>query len=303
MTIPDVFRREATELGVPLTLVLILSVGSVQAHAPSETSSDAPDDRRDMPQTLPDLPAGDDAASNTTTETQEEPAPEEPTTPVGLRLEAQLLLAMTLPFGGDESGAAWGFGLTYGAGWGAIPILIGLDFTCRTITVGGTRIRAFGSVLVAAPRRARHRRSCGATTSTIAPVSGDDAADAVRFPAGSREIGEGTTVTPLAVAGADATRVASATLRAAAMGYPLYGRTRALHAGDIACLALAVAQAIAAEPVYTEQAVRAFATVATRPGRASRELATKTSAGRSALRRSRWDATAFSGAWRSCSPA
>ena len=134
---PRMIWRGATELGALLTLAVFLSViGAIDRSAsaqdsPKEDAPDGPDELRDMPETLPAeppqhaVPVGDDSAPMTTP--REQPASEEQA-PAGLRLEAQLLAAMSFPFGGKESGSAFGFGISYGAGWGAIPILIGLDF-------------------------------------------------------------------------------------------------------------------------------------------------------------------------------
>jgi hypothetical protein len=85
---------------------------------------------QDMPEYLPDLPPDDaapDGGSPAEEPVREEPPPE-PDPPDALRLEAQLLAALAFPFGGDERGSAFGFAITYGVGWGSIPIMIGLDF-------------------------------------------------------------------------------------------------------------------------------------------------------------------------------
>lgn len=111
-----------------LTLATGFSLASAQDSP--ETQPPSSDELREMPDTIPDDPsqsteaAGDDSV---TTTQSEEVAMDEPP-PAGLRLEAQLLAAMAFPFGGSESGSAFGFAISYGAGWGSIPILIGLDF-------------------------------------------------------------------------------------------------------------------------------------------------------------------------------
>jgi hypothetical protein len=128
--------RSATELGALLTVAVVLCVAasidrSVSAQDNPEVTPEVPDELRDMPETLPAeppqnaVPAGESSAPMTPP--REESASEKPA-PAGLRLEAQLLAAMSFPFGGKESGSAFGFGISYGAGWGTIPILIGLDF-------------------------------------------------------------------------------------------------------------------------------------------------------------------------------
>jgi hypothetical protein len=106
---------------------------------------------QDMPDTLPELPAdaaapsadGADAEPSTATDGGAEPPS------VGLRLEAQLLGAVSFPSAGEPGGVATGFGITYGVGWGAIPIMIGLDFmsvgrsstkTSRITTVDGESV-------------------------------------------------------------------------------------------------------------------------------------------------------------------
>lgn len=108
-------------LAAPLILLVTLGV------APSSVRSQDAPETRDMPETLPELSQDGAAPTQATPETQETTSTEsEPR--VGLRLEAQLLLALAFPFGGHEKGSAFGFGITYGAGWGEIPIMIGLDF-------------------------------------------------------------------------------------------------------------------------------------------------------------------------------
>jgi hypothetical protein len=127
--------RDARRARVLLISAAILSAtaaihGAAHAQASPEQPADTPDELRDMPETLPELPQdkSEGAAPKTQVETKEEPAPDESAPAAGLRLEAQLLAAMAVPYGGAEHGAAFGFAITYGAGWGEIPILIGLDF-------------------------------------------------------------------------------------------------------------------------------------------------------------------------------
>lgn len=105
-------------------LVVLLSL-----FAFAERSASA----QDMPETLPPLPAGvvppaGEASAETASEKPIEPPPVEPPTPDAVRLEAQLVAALAFPFGGEEHGAAFGFAISYGAGWGSIPVMIGIDF-------------------------------------------------------------------------------------------------------------------------------------------------------------------------------
>jgi hypothetical protein len=127
---PWMMPRVAPELGARLILAALLSVpGLIDRSARAQDEPD-PEALREMPDILPEapddtVPAGAD--SSPVTKAEPEPAPDE-APHAALRLEAQLLGAMALPFGGNESGAAFGFAITYGAGWGEIPILIGIDF-------------------------------------------------------------------------------------------------------------------------------------------------------------------------------
>jgi hypothetical protein len=105
------------------------SDGDALAQDSPEEAPETPEELREMPETLPELPRETTAdVAQVQVQANEEPLPEEPAPAVGLRLEAQLLVAMAVPYGGAEHGAAFGFAITYGAGWGEIPILIGLDF-------------------------------------------------------------------------------------------------------------------------------------------------------------------------------
>src|SRR3954454_7793191 len=118
--------RGLPELSGPLALLMTLT-----AAGPITRAQDAPE-TRDMPESLPDLPrddkgaASDDPADEASANPPPASSESEPHT--GLRLEAQLLAAMSFPFGGKESGSAFGFAISYGAGWGEIAILVGLDF-------------------------------------------------------------------------------------------------------------------------------------------------------------------------------
>ena len=116
--------RGLAELSGLLFLLLTLNVARPVAH-----SQVAPE-TRDMPETLPELPQDDTTPSSDpdAAEAAAEPASNAPEPRVGFRLEAQLLAALSFPFGGKEDGSAFGFAITYGVGWGEIPIMIGLDF-------------------------------------------------------------------------------------------------------------------------------------------------------------------------------
>jgi len=134
-------RCSGPRLRVRLLIVTLLGAASMVRAARAQ----------DMPDTLPELPA--DTAAPTTAGEDTEPSTAadggaEPPS-VGLRLEAQLLGALSFPSAGEPGGVATGFGITYGVGWGAIPIMIGLDFisvgrsstkTSRIATVDGETV-------------------------------------------------------------------------------------------------------------------------------------------------------------------
>lgn len=66
-----------------------------------------------MPPTLPeDEPAAHDADS----------------APPPIRFEANVFAALGVPFGQSHAQVGFGFGLTYGVAWGALPVSLGLDF-------------------------------------------------------------------------------------------------------------------------------------------------------------------------------
>lgn len=119
-------------LGARLTLAVMLGLAGAIGRG-ARAQDDTPAELREMPEILParpddTVPPGGDPSPMPATDASQQPAPDETTPPAALRLEAQLLGAMSFPFGGTEHGAAFGFAITYGAGWGEIPILIGLDF-------------------------------------------------------------------------------------------------------------------------------------------------------------------------------
>jgi opacity protein-like surface antigen len=151
---PWMIGRGPPELGALLNLATMLCVigaigRSADAQDAPETQRDIPETQRDMPETLPEMPPDDAAPPGDDPAPVTEAVKDESVPPAGLRLEAQLLGAMAVPFGGEERGAAFGFAITYGAGWGAIPIMIGLDFmsvgrsnstTSRADTVGDVAV-------------------------------------------------------------------------------------------------------------------------------------------------------------------
>jgi hypothetical protein len=134
-------RCSGPKLRVLLPIVTLLGTASPACPAGAQ----------DMPDTLPELPA--DAAAPQADGAEAEPSTAadgsaEPPS-VGLRLEAQLLGAVSFPSAGEPGGVATGFGITYGVGWGAIPIMIGLDFmsvgrsstkTSRITTIDGETV-------------------------------------------------------------------------------------------------------------------------------------------------------------------
>jgi hypothetical protein len=114
--------RWRPELGALFAFVMMLS--GISAIGRSACA-------QDMPETLltPDAAAADGGSTPAEEpESLREEPPPEPAPPDAVRLEAQLLVALAFPFGGDERGSAFGFAITYGVGWGSIPIMIGLDF-------------------------------------------------------------------------------------------------------------------------------------------------------------------------------
>jgi len=84
-----------------VTLALALCCGSARARAEDP-----------LPTTLPDEGAP--------------PPDDEPGPP--LRFEASLMAAVSAPLAGNPDKAGFGFAVTYGMGWGEIPIALGLDF-------------------------------------------------------------------------------------------------------------------------------------------------------------------------------
>jgi hypothetical protein len=91
----------------------------------------------DMPETLPD----DDPetlsdeelvrrhkADMPATLSDDDPAPISDSTPPPIRFEASINAALSVPVGRNPDVAGFGFAVTYGAGWGEIPLALGVDF-------------------------------------------------------------------------------------------------------------------------------------------------------------------------------
>lgn len=114
---PAMTRRWGPDARVLLTLAALLSAG-VGPVARGQ----------DMPDILPPLEPGERSvqSADTVASTESGAGAAEPS--VGLRLEAQLMAAMALANAAAPGGAALGFAISYGVGWGTIPVMIGLDF-------------------------------------------------------------------------------------------------------------------------------------------------------------------------------
>jgi hypothetical protein len=94
----------------------------------------------DMPVTLPDDDSKPDHDSGTTRLLDEEaerahsdgsPTPvqeDEPAGPPGIRFEASINATLSAPIGNNPDVAGFGYAVTYGAGWGEIPLALGVDF-------------------------------------------------------------------------------------------------------------------------------------------------------------------------------
>src|ERR1700741_2073013 len=104
-------RRLVPGLGARLTLAVMLSLASAIGRA-ARAQDDTPPELREMPEILPDtppddtVPPGGDPSPIPATGASQQSVPDEATPPAALRLEAQLLGAMSFPFGGREHGAA-----------------------------------------------------------------------------------------------------------------------------------------------------------------------------------------------------
>ena len=125
-------------------LLLGLALGglAMAQPAPAEPATNAPpEDARaaeasaeaPMPDTLPDdrsAPAGASPATQSSATEDDSPLiePQDAQSPSALRFEAQLAGVLAFPWKGDNGTPAYGFALTYGIGWGSIPLLLGIDF-------------------------------------------------------------------------------------------------------------------------------------------------------------------------------
>jgi hypothetical protein len=117
-------RPSAAARGVlQLLMVIVLAAGARADDLPA-TLPDAPADRRlldedaererrdDLPATLPD----------------DEPTPVSDSGPPPIRFEASVNAAFSVPIARNPDGVGFGFAVTYGAGWGEIPLALGIDF-------------------------------------------------------------------------------------------------------------------------------------------------------------------------------
>lgn len=102
--------------------------------------------RHDMPATLPDharLPQDngttrllDEQAERTRNDDLPETLPDDAPTPASasesgpppIRFEASINAALSAPLGRNPDVAGFGFAVTYGVGWGEIPLAIGIDY-------------------------------------------------------------------------------------------------------------------------------------------------------------------------------
>jgi hypothetical protein len=100
----------------------------------------------DIPDTLPDddMPAlhahPDDIPDMLPDDSQSHRAATD-STPLPIRFEATLTGAAAFPNAGEGGNTSLGFGVTYGIGWGSIPLYIGLDFMSAGSN-GSTNFRA-----------------------------------------------------------------------------------------------------------------------------------------------------------------
>jgi hypothetical protein len=109
----------------------------------SVLSTVASADEREMPEVLTEEPAfaGDYTQAETQVETlpELEPAPDDDDSgPLPLRFEASLQGMLAVPFAGDRGSSAFGFAITYGVGYGEIPLLLGLDFMSASSSAAGS---------------------------------------------------------------------------------------------------------------------------------------------------------------------
>jgi hypothetical protein len=107
-------------------------------------SSAAFADDADLPETLPD----DESAAASPAATTRPP----------IRFEANLVAALALPFKGEAGATAFGFALTYGVGWGHIPVMLGLDFMSASSSADATsNVRSLDEQPGSATVHARNR--------------------------------------------------------------------------------------------------------------------------------------------------
>ncbi|HET8932021.1 MAG TPA: hypothetical protein VFN67_01215 [Polyangiales bacterium] len=84
----------------------------------------------DMPATLPDDDASAEAmkAEMPATLPDDSPARSEESSTPPIRFEASINAALSVPSAQNPDVAGFGFAVTYGAGWGEIPLALGVDF-------------------------------------------------------------------------------------------------------------------------------------------------------------------------------
>ncbi|MET0387213.1 MAG: hypothetical protein ABW321_14690 [Polyangiales bacterium] len=92
----------------------------VGAQPPSAAGED------DLPAGLPDDDLQPSAADYESPDPQ--PAPDSDYTRPPIRFEGNFLGALALRFAGEGGPASYGFGITYGIGYGALPLMLGIDY-------------------------------------------------------------------------------------------------------------------------------------------------------------------------------
>ena len=114
-------------------VMVVLVLGVARAHAQSH----------DMPATLPDEAAHDNGTTRLLDEEAERtrsdalpatlpddaPASQGDSGPPPIRFEASISAALSAPLSKNPDVAGFGFAVTYGVGWGEIPLAIGIDYS------------------------------------------------------------------------------------------------------------------------------------------------------------------------------
>lgn len=109
---------------VSITLVFALSPPSAAQDMP-DTLSDGDQPESEMPKSLPD-------------DTPPPPTNYDHRPPV--RFEGSLNMVVGYPLGAHDGDLSFGFGVTYGVGYGELPLLLGLDFAMLNASQGSTAI-------------------------------------------------------------------------------------------------------------------------------------------------------------------